>query len=417
MNKDKVQNQNILGTLINKDESGIIAYSDQVYDKKADKSLEEENAKQNERLDNAESKDREFQSTLDGITKTGEASAASNVTYNHNDSQLDASNVQQAIDEVYSKGNTNRENDKTKLEKSISDNKAAVDASIQDVYKRSNYNDDDNIIDFNTIHIITGNPEFICVAVDANYKILYGIKTDGQPYFGVGCPQQVKDYIDKKINKILGTDDITTTIDSLKEIEAFLKDFTNSDTLKKLLDLKANIDEVKVTTDDIYKKSNPNDEEGNVVDTNTIVSIENNPEYIKVITDSVGKLIEAIGLDGVRKFFAGINVQGTLQCVTDNPEYIAVWLDSQERIIFGFKVNGDPYFGYGIPSQINSIIETLKSNTETRIDALQQSIDNNILALDYNSDTGELYTLTGETSTINASMDDNGDVYLEQEII
>lgn len=374
MNKDKVQNQNILGTLVNKDESGIIAYSDQIYDKKSDRSLEEENVKQNERLDNVEAKDREFQSTLENITKTGEASAASNVSYNHNDSQLDASNVQQAIDEVYSKGNTNRENDKTKLEKSISDNKAAVDASIQDVYKRSNYNDDDNIIDFNTIHLITDNPEFVCVAVDVNEKILYGIKTDGQPYFGVGCPQQVKDYIDEQINKILGTDDITTTIDSLKEIEAFLKDFTNSDTLKKLLDLKANVDEVRITTNDIYKKSNPNDSEGNVVDTNTIVSIENNPEYIKVITDNVGKLIEAIGLDGIRKFFAGIEVQGTLQCVTDNPEYIAVWLDNQERIVFGFKINGDPYFGYGIPSQINSVIELLKSNTKTRIDTLVDEV-------------------------------------------
>jgi len=83
--------------------------------------------------------------------------------------------------------------------------------------------------------------------------------------------------------RYLVLNDITTTIDSLKEIETFLKDFTNSNTLKKLLDLKANVDEVKTTTDDIYKKSNPNDSEGNVVDTNTIVSIENNPEYIKVI--------------------------------------------------------------------------------------------------------------------------------------
>ena len=116
----------------------------------------------------------------------------------------------------------------------------AVTNAIQDVYKKSNYNDGDNIIDFNTIHIITDNPEFVCVAVDVNEKILYGIKTDGQPYFGVGCPQQVKDYIDKQINKILGTDDISSTIDSLKEIEAFLKDFTNSDTLKALLDTKAN---------------------------------------------------------------------------------------------------------------------------------------------------------------------------------
>lgn len=417
MNKDKVQNQNILGTLVNKDESGIIAYSDQIYDKKADKSLEEENTKQNERLDNAEAKDRELQSTLENITKTGEASAASNVSYNHNDSQLDASNVQQAIDEVYNKGNTNRENDKTELEKSISDNKAAVDASIQDAYKKSNYNDGDNIIDFNTVHLITDNPEYICVAVDADDKILCGIKTDGQPYFGVGCPQQVKDYIDKQINKILGTDDISSNIDSLNEIEDFLKDFTNSDTLKKLLDLKANVDEVRATTDDIYKKSNPNDSEGNVVDTNTIISFEDNPEYIKALTDSVGRLIEAIGLDGVRKFFAGINIQGTLQCITDNPEYIAVWVDNQNRIVFGFKINGDPYFGYGVPSQINSAIEVLKNNTDKRIDTLQQSIDNNILALDYNSDTGELYSLTGEMSTINASIDDNGDVYLEQEII
>lgn len=391
MNKDKVQNQNILGTLVNKDESGIIAYSDQIYDKKADKSLEEENVKQNERLDDVEAKDRELQSTLENITNTGEASAASNVTYNHSDSKLDASNVQQAIDEVR---------------------------------KRSNYNDGDSIIDFNTIHLITDNQEFICVAVDVNDKILCGIKIDGQPYFGVGCPQQVKDYIDEQINNILGTDNISSAIDSLKEIESFLKDFTNSDTLKAILDTKANktdvdnaIANINVNIADKYKKSNPNDSDGNVIDTNIIVSIEDNPEYIKALTDSVGKLIEAIGIDGVRKFFAGINVQDTLQCVTDNPEYIAVWLDNQNRIVLGFKTNGDTYFGYGVPSQINSLIEALKSNTETRIDALQQSIDNNILALDYNSDTGELYALTGETSTINASMDDNGDVYLEQEII
>ena len=239
MNKDKVQNQNILGTLVNKDESGIIAYSDQIYDKKADKSLEEENTKQNERLDNVEAKDRELQSTLENITKTGEASAASNVTYNHSNSKLDATNVQQAVDEVR---------------------------------KKSNYNDGNEVIDFNTIHLITDNPEYICVAVDSGDKILYGIKTDGQPYFGVGCPQQVKDYIDKQINKILGTDDISSTIDSLKEIETFLKDFINSDTLKALLDTKANKADVDNTIANInadiadkYKKSNPNDEEGNVI--------------------------------------------------------------------------------------------------------------------------------------------------------
>ena len=42
--------------------------------------------------------------------------------------------------------------------------------------------------------------------------------------------------------------------------------------------------------------------------------------------------MEAIGLDGVRKFFAGINIQGVGQYATDNPEYIVAWLDSQDRI-------------------------------------------------------------------------------------
>ena len=348
MNKDKVQNQNILGTLVNKDESGIIAYSDQIYDKKADKNLEEENTKQNERLDNAEAKDREFQSTLEGITKTGEASAASNVTYNHNDSKLDATNVQQAVDEVR---------------------------------KRSNYNDGDNIIDFNTIHIITDNPEFAIAAVDANNKILYGIKADGQPYWGVGVPKVVRDYVDKQVNDILGTDNITETIDSLKEVEKFLSDFKNSDTLKALLDTKANKTDVDNTVENInadiadkYKKSNPNDEEGNVIDTNSIKSVINNLEYFKAFVDNTNKLIEAIGIDGVRKFFAGINIQGISQCVIDNPDYTIAWVDKENRIIFAIQHDGNPYFGYGVPKQIKTVIDNLNTDLVNKYTEVNQSI-------------------------------------------
>lgn len=341
MNKDKVQNQNILGTLVNKDESGIIAYSDQIYDKKADKSLEEENIKQNERLDNTEAKDRELQSTLESITKTGEASAASNVSYNHNNSQLDASNVQQAIDEVH---------------------------------KRSNYNDGDNIIDFNTIHIITDNPEFAITVVDINDKILYGIKADGQPYWGVGVPKVVRDYVDKQVNDILGTNNITETIDSLKEVEKFLSDFKNSDTLKALLDTKANKIDVDNEIADKYKKSNPNDEEGNVIDTNSIKSVINNPEYFKAFVDNTNKLIEAIGLDGVRKFFAGIDIQGTLQCVTDNPDYLVAWVDKENKIIFAIQHDGNPYFGYGVPKQIKTVIDALNTDLVDKYIEVKQNL-------------------------------------------
>lgn len=350
MNKDKRNNIKLLGTLNNTDESGIIANANQIYDANEDKSTQDVSKEHTERIKTLEDKEEAMQTTLENISKTGEASAASNVTYNHSNSKLNATNIQQAVDELY---------------------------------KKSNYNDGDNIIDFNTIHIITDNPEFAIVSVDINNRILYGIKANGQPYWGVGVPKVVRDYVDKQVNDILGTDNITETIDSLKEVEKFLFDFKNSDTLKALLDTKANkidvdntIANVNADIADKYKKSNPNDEEGNVIDTNSIKSVNNNPEYIKAFVDTTNKLIEAIGLDGVRKFFAGIEIQGVSQCVTDNPDYIIAWVDNTNKIIFAIQHDGNPYFGYGVPKQIKNSIDKVSSDVNNKYTEVKQSISN-----------------------------------------
>lgn len=100
MNKDKRNNIQLLGTLNNADESGIIANANQIYDANEDKSTQDVSKEHKERIETLETKESSMQTTLENITKTGEASAASNVTYNHNDSQLDATNVQQAVDKV-----------------------------------------------------------------------------------------------------------------------------------------------------------------------------------------------------------------------------------------------------------------------------------------------------------------------------
>lgn len=361
MNKDKRNNIKLLGTLNNADESGIIANANQIYDANEDKSTQDVSKEHTERIKTLETKENSMQTTLENITKTGEASAASNVTYNHSDSKLDATNVQQAIDEVR---------------------------------KRSNYNDGDSIINFNTIHIITNNPEFAIAAVDINNRILYGIKADGQPYWGVGIPKVVRDYVDRQVNDILGTDNITETIDSLKEVEKFLSNFKNSDTLKALLDTKANktdvdtaianindnaeakYEQINADIADKYKKSNPNDEEGNVIDTNSIKSVINNPEYFKAFIDNTNRLIEAIGLDGIRKFFAGINIQGISQCVIDNPDYLISWVDKENRIIFAIQHDGNPYFGYGIPKQIKNTIDKVNADIVNKYTEVKQSISN-----------------------------------------
>ena len=102
MNKDKRNNIKLLGTLNNADESGIIANANQIYDANEDKSTQDVSKEHTERIKTLEDKENSMQTTLENITKTGEASAASNVTYNHSDSKLDATNVQQAVDEIAS---------------------------------------------------------------------------------------------------------------------------------------------------------------------------------------------------------------------------------------------------------------------------------------------------------------------------
>ena len=343
MNKDKRNNIKLLGTLNNSDERGIIANANQIYDANEDKSTQDVSKEHTERIKSLETKESSMQTTLENITKTGEASAASNVTYNHSDSRLDATNVQQAVDEVR---------------------------------KRSNYNDGDNIIDFNTIHLIKDSEVWFLLLVDANDKFVFGIsRKDGQPYWGVGVPKVIKDYVDKQINDILGTDNITETIDSLKEVEDFLADFKNSDTLKALLDTKANKVDVDAaianTTADIadkYKKSNPNDEEGNVVGTNTLLGVKGNAPFFSIVTDLVGKVLEMIDLHGVHKFFAGIDIQGSLHFVTTNHKFIWMLVDSEDKFILGIdKETGSPIYGVDVPIQIKEYIDNAISNISTDI--------------------------------------------------
>lgn len=249
MNKDKRNNIQLLGTLNNADESGIIANANQIYDANEDKSTQDVTEEHTERIKTLEDKENSMQATLENISKTGEASAASNVTYNHSDSKLDATNVQQAIDEVR---------------------------------RRSNYNDGDNIIDFNTIHLITDNPEYISVILDASQKIL-----------------------------------------------------------------------------------------------------------------------EAYGVDGIKRLFTAIELMGTKMSTEDNPEFIKVDVDKGNKILGGFKANGDYIFGAGVPTQIQVKAKEIADNLDTA----------NAVDLDSDID-GSIYASIGKDGNIDVTSDDEGVIYM-----
>ena len=135
MNKDKRNNIQLLGTLNNADESGIIANANQIYDANEDKSTQDVSKEHTERIKTLEDKDNSMQTTLENISKTGEASAASNVTYNHSDSKLDATNVQQAVDEVSTKLDDNITN--------TNNNSDILKDVVKHVYPRILMNEDD----------------------------------------------------------------------------------------------------------------------------------------------------------------------------------------------------------------------------------------------------------------------------------
>ena len=76
--------------------------------------------------------------------------------------------------------------------------------------------------------VYVDNPEFVYVKTDKEGKILYGVKVDGNFYFGAGCPQQVKDYIEEKISSL--------SLDEYEDIVAFLSDYLEGDdTLKGII--------------------------------------------------------------------------------------------------------------------------------------------------------------------------------------
>lgn len=301
MNKDKRNNIQLLGTLNNSDESGIIANANQVYDANEDKSTQDVSKEHKERIETLETKESSMQTTLENITKTGEASAASNVTYNRNDSQLNASNVQQAIDEVR---------------------------------KRSNYNDGDNIIDFNTINIVKDTSAFALAITDNSDKPIFGITNNGHIY--------VSDDLSKLVREL-------NTLVSKYHFELSSVDEQN------------------------YKKSNYNDEKGNVIPTNIIhLLLDTYLPYIKVLTDNVGHILEAILDSGIHQFNFGIKLNGTEVSNLDTYlPYIKVLTDNVGHILSGYKKDGT----YKLPILDNESIAYLKRNICSKLIAETENSD------------------------------------------
>lgn len=234
------------------------------------------------------------------------------------------------------------------------------------------------------------SPEFKAVWT-INDRILFGIQNDGNFLFGCGIPRQIEQYIEKYISDVVfGGKDVTTIIDTLNEITIFLEGFVSGSNLIEYL----------------------NETYGYYTD---------NPEYIKVISDAVGKITEAIRKDGTMVVPAGIetskaNIDGVIAETVSNPEYVEARVDSEGKMYFGARRDGDIIVGGVNINELKRDLDVDALEVEYNPDDhgiyVTENVDSTI-DLEYDSETGDLYQVKDSRITSDITMDETGNVYIE----
>ena len=218
------------------------------------------------------------------------------------------------------------------------------------------------------------NPEFVEVHTDADNKVLYGVKSDGDFHFGTGVPSQIQSELDKKPD---------------------LAD------LADLADSKVDKEEGKSLIDADYAASK---------------STIENPEYLEVTTDSEDKVLEGIKQDGTKvvggdlevggdtKILGNMEVSGVSYKIVENPEYLAAWVDAKDKVIFGLKADGKTYIGDA------DFLDVIKSNQEaiSEMNDILSTVYNSMNSLDINALTS--ITVVGNHEFMSAETDSEGKV-------
>lgn len=104
----------------------------------------------------------------------------------------------------------------------------------------------------------------------------------------------------------------------------------------------------------------------------------NNPEFIRVVLDNEGKILEAIRVNGTKLLSAGVEISEKIDfednkiTIIENPEFVYVKTDNEGKILWAVKADGSIYYGAGIPPQIIDYIN--KKIAELSLDEYEDII-------------------------------------------
>lgn len=211
--------------------------------------------------------------------------------------------------------------------------------------------------------------EFIFAKVDAEDKLLFGFQWDGTPVFGKTSAvedrlQAQVNLLADKIRNLLGDDDTTSAIDTLKELKDFFASIDNTQTLTSILaNLNTTIGKVAIK-----------DEEGEIQD--TPFRVISNEEFIKAIVDAENKVLFGFYRATGEPYYPLNEMYHVIQ----NEEYFAAWVTTDDKVALGIRRDGEIIGEIHAVNALKQVISQLQSDL-VLLQAKVGTIDTNLKEL------------------------------------
>ena len=359
---------NLTDELLAKTKKGKIASAKQVF-------LEGDQ----ENLQQIGDKTHQLEDAIKDITVSGGASTANAVSYNNETSGMTAITAQGAIDELAAKNKAQDAIIEGKAEKS------EVATELDKKFDKENIaqelgDSEDKVVSQSALPFrYIQNEEFIFAKVDAEDKLLFGIHWDGTPKFGKTSAvedrlQSQVNLLADKITTILGDDDTTSAIDTLKELKNFFASIDNTQTLTSIL---ANLNSVSTKLgEDIKNLQNTkvDKEEGKSLiedEVKEFFRVIENEEFINAVVDSKDRVLFGI-YRATGKPYYPLN---EMYHVEQNEEFFAVWLDAANHVLFGIRRDGQIIGEIHAINALKEVISSLQEKVDTIDASLQELLD------------------------------------------
>ena len=223
------------------------------------------------------------------------------------------------------------------------------------------------------------NEEFIFAKVDVEDKLLFGIQWDGTPVFGKTSAvedrlQSQVTLLADKITTILGDDDTTSAIDTLKELKDF---FTNIDNTQTLTSILANLNSLNTKFgEDIKNLQNTkvDKEEGKSLiedEVKEFFRVIENEEFIKAIVDAEDKVLFGFYRATGKPYFP----LNDMYHVERNEEFFAVWLDAADHVLLGIRRDGEIIGEIHAVNALKQVVSALQEKIDTMDSSLKELLD------------------------------------------